>query len=739
MFLSGAASLIEWANMSAGLQAIVTYACIGAACLAVAAPHPDWLIRPVKTPASVKLDQARHIVTLSNGLISREILLAPNAATVSFECLSTREQFVRAVGPEATITVDGTQVAIGGLTGQPDQAFLLPQWYSQLKALPNSLQFTGYDVGKIETPFAWETARQSQGKWGGAGLPWPPKGVSLTLHFAGSTGVAAGLRADVRYEIYDGVPVLMKQLTVQNVTNKTVRLDAWTVERLALAENQSAVGDMREWRKPDMFIASDYSFAGDNAENANQVAHVVPDSSYTTQVNYNLTTPCLLECRPPIGPGVYLKPGEGVTSFRVYELPYDSTIRERRGLEERAFYRRFAPWSQENPIMLHLVASDEKSVKEAVDQCSAAGFEMLILSFGSGLNMEDVSPANIAKFKALADYAHSKGIAIGGYSLLASRSIDAADDVIDPKTGKPGGAVFGSSPCLGSKWGIGYLEHIKMFLKETGFDLLENDGSYPGDICASTTHPGHHDLEDSQWTQWKQITDFYEWCRGQGIYLNVPDWYFLAGSNKTGMGYRETNWSLPRDLQHLHNRENLYDGTWEKTPSMGWSFVPLTQYHGGGEAATIEPLKDHLDSYGQFLAENFGYGVQACWRGKRIYDSPQTLALVKKWVEWFKAHRAILQSDVIHLGRPDGRQPDAVLHCSPNLDERGLLMVFNPTEAEVSETITVPLYYSGLTDSCRVFDQFGKVRTLKLDADGNAQLRIKIPPKGHVWFVFKRS
>ena len=46
-----------------------------------------------------------------------------------------------------------------------------------------------------------------------------------------------------------------------------------------------------------------------------------------------------------------------------------------------------------------------------------------------------------------------------------------------------------------------------------------------------------------------QIVQFYRWCRARGVYLNVPDWYFLNGSHKTGMGYRETDWSLPRAEQ----------------------------------------------------------------------------------------------------------------------------------------------------------------------------------------------
>jgi hypothetical protein len=40
-------------------------------------------------------------------------------------------------------------------------------------------------------------------------------------------------------------------------------------------------------------------------------------------------------------------------------------------------------------------------------------------------------------------------------------------------------------------------------------------------------------------------------------------------------------------------------------------FVPLTEYHGGGAAATLEPLCEHLDAYGAHLAQNFGAGRMA--------------------------------------------------------------------------------------------------------------------------------
>ncbi len=168
------------------------------------------------------------------------------------------------------------------------------------------------------------------------------------------------------------------------------------------------------------------------------------------------------------------------------------------------------------------------------------------------------------------------------------------------------------------------------------------------------------------------MSDFYRWCRAEGIYLTVPDWYFLQGQSKTGMGYTEVDWSLPRQYQPLIERQDIYDGTWEKTPSMGWMHVPLMQYHGGGSAATVEPLSENLAHYEMRLADLLGAGVQAAWRGERLYDTGETRRVVRRWVYFYKENRAILESDIIHLRRPDGRDWDGILHVNPALKTRGL-------------------------------------------------------------------
>ena len=526
-----------------------------------------------------------------------------------------------------------------------------------------------------------------------------------------------------------------KWLVLSNGTPNTVTLDAFTGEMLATVEAESAVDtrDPKDWRLPAIEMMTDYSFRGMDFRTGNRTIEWVADPTYKSQVNYELKMPAMVISHPPIGPAQQIAPGATFETFRTYVLVYDSEDRERQGLAFRQALRRLAPWSTENPLMMHVRNADTKSFRTAVDQCVETGFEMIIYTFGSGLNMENLKPEYLEKIKADVDYAHGKGIEVGAYSLFSSRSINPENDVINPKTGKPGGAIFGNAPCLGSPWGIQYLATLKKFIEATGLDLLEHDGPYPGDICSSTNHPGHHGELDSQWTQWKQSADFYRWCREQGVYLNQPDFYFLTGGSKTGMGYREVNWSLPRERQIMLGRQNIYDATWTKTPTMGWMFVPLTEYQGGGAAATLEPLKDHLPDYEAHLINNLACGVQACYRGPRLYDTDATRDLVKKWVAWFKQHRAILESDVVHLRRPDGRDIDGMLHVNPALKEKAMAVLWNPLDQEVKRTVNLPLYYSGLQNKAHVRINDGKKATLKLSRDYSIELPVKIPARGFIW------
>lgn len=694
----------------------------------------DWLIHPATAKAQVLVHPDGKTIELNNGFLRRSFRLQPNLVCFDYYNLSSGQQFIRAIKPEAKVTINGKTYAVGGLYGQKEQAYLLPEWLEGFKAGANDFQYQSYTIGDLQPYLKWKAAT-----W--TGNPAQAKGKVLSLVFQHPSPALSGLKVTVHYALYDGLPLLSKWITIENENQgQQYKLDRVINEILATPEEESAVvGSPAQMKKPQgIYIETNYAF--NNAmryEISDQTTHWKTDSSYTSQVNYNYETPCVLEVYPDYAPGIELQVGENFQSIRTYELLMDSYDRERRGLMVRKMYRSIAPWTTQNPIFMHLVSKNDQEVKNAVDQCAETGYEGLILSFGSHCQMEDTSATNIQRWKTLSDYAHSKNILIGSYSLFSSRRISEEDDVINPRTGKTGGAFFGNAPCFGSKWGLAYLAKLKYFMSKTGFNIFENDGPYPGDRCASTTHPGHRGLDDSQWRQMELQKSLYHWCNENGIYVNAPDWYFLDGTHKIALGYREVNFSLPRAQQKILNRQNIFDGTWEKTPSMGWGFVPLTVYQGGGAEAVLEPLSEHLQDYEQLMVQYYGAGIQACYRGPRLYDTEQTKQTVIRIVKWYKQYRRILNADVVHLRRPDGRDWDGILHVDSNLPEKGLMMLYNPLKVPIKRSIQVPLYYTGLTETAAFREKGGKPVRLKLNRAYEATLQVEIPAESYNWYVIE--
>jgi hypothetical protein len=697
----------------------------------------DWLIDGSDFVAGFAAVSGQpDVYRLSNGLVQRTFLLRDAvAASIGLSNLRSGQQLVRAVRPEAVVTIDGQRFDVGGLTGQPNHAFLKPEWLARMKPSENALRWVGYTVGEPQPRFAWKRVRHAA-----PGSTWPPSGIRLTLEFRPPAGFEPedAFRVRVHYELYDGVPVFCKWISVENRGDRPLTIDHFAAEILAVVEQDSRVESRPGVPVPapdSIHVETDFAFGGFTSGNANRhIVHWRKDPEYLTQVNYKRETPCLLMVEPEYGPAQTVLPEASFVSCRSFQLLHDSTERERRSLAVRRMYRTIAPWVTENPLMHHLRVSAPVEVRRAIDDAASVGFEMVILSFGSGFDIEDDSDENLQKWKKIAEYGRQRGVEVGGYSLLSSRRIGDGNDIVSPPGQRP---THGHCPALTSPWGQAYYRKLYRFFEFTGFAMLEHDGPWPGDVDVTPRPPLQQGEADSRWVQAGIANGFYRWCRGRGIYVNAPDYYYLNGTNKCGMGYREVNWSLPRDMQVIHTRQNIYDGTWHKTPSMGWMFVPLSEYHGGGAAATIEPLDEHRDHYRRMLQSNLGLGVQACYRGPRLFDTQRTRQMVREQVDWFRQYRDILESDVVHGRRADGRDVDWMLHVNPDLPCKGMLLVYNPADRPVQRTLEVDLYYTGLADNAVVSERDERPQRMQLQRDYRIRLPVSVPPRGMNWFVIR--
>jgi hypothetical protein len=144
-----------------------------------AAAPTDWLLDPSPFPARVTVSPDGRQLELGNGLLRRVIRIQPNAATVALDLPTTGESLLRGVKPEAIVELDGRRFEIGGLKGQPNYAFLRPEWVADLRADPAAFQFTGFEIGKPQERLAWKRTRHHA-----PDVKWPPAGVTLRLDFA---------------------------------------------------------------------------------------------------------------------------------------------------------------------------------------------------------------------------------------------------------------------------------------------------------------------------------------------------------------------------------------------------------------------------------------------------------------------------------------------------------------------------------------------------------------------------
>ena len=136
----------------------------------------------------------------------------------------------------------------------------------------------------------------------------------------GSAGndIEAGFGKDditlsVHYELYNGIPVMAKWLSIKNNSGKDITINKFTSEIIAAVEYGSAV-ETREYnvaQTPTFHVETDYAFSSFNVDDANHHAvRWLPDPEYSTQVNYLRLTPCLLNVGPEMGPDKTISSGE---------------------------------------------------------------------------------------------------------------------------------------------------------------------------------------------------------------------------------------------------------------------------------------------------------------------------------------------------------------------------------------------------------------------------------------------
>lgn len=608
----------------------------------------DWVINSDFAP--VKIIEQDEKIIFENGLIRREIE-AGGCKTVSFFNLQKDIELIDSPCCDFALSVNGRAYDA------------------------DAFDFCGIAIVPCEerVPFKKSPTMTYGGEY-------PPPGKAAELYYKGRE---LSVDVTVRYEIYDGMPVIMKRLTVKNTAEADITVDNITADVLSVTENRDTV-----------FVDSDYDsttqFLG------------LELSKYAK--NYARWRYNFLEVAPLYRMNVKLKRGEELSSICAFELLFGADYYEQRLIEVKEMYRRIAPWCTDNVLFFHLISNSSRVIRKAADQCAEIGLEMIIQSFGSGVNMESGNERYLNRIKKAYDYGHKKGLRMGAYTLAYVKNYRPVRG--DEALNHDGSHIC---RCLACDWAEQYMKNVVRFIDRTGADAVEIDGPYGMLMCSGGKTHRHDDFTDSQYKQWKgSVVDWYRELKKRGIYINAPDWHFLNGINRCGVGYEEIAFSEKRAEQLITSRIYYYKGTFDKNPSQGWGFLPLNVYHGGGKDAMFFPTEQNAFEFDWAMAQITASGVWPTIRGRRVYDSQKGKEIFKKWVGIFKKYRHVLNGITVHFLPPriNPEKPDrttcidAIMNQLPYGDTRGFVMFFNQTDSEITEEITVPVYYTGLTGLC---------------------------------------
>ena len=111
--------------------------------------NKDWLIDNTNYIAQITTTDKQ--ILIENGLVRRSFMLNPNLACIDYTNLTTGQQLLRSIEPEAVVVIDNKTYAVGGLSGQKEKAYLNLDWEKNLYAKDADFYFTNYTISSIDS------------------------------------------------------------------------------------------------------------------------------------------------------------------------------------------------------------------------------------------------------------------------------------------------------------------------------------------------------------------------------------------------------------------------------------------------------------------------------------------------------------------------------------------------------------------------------------------------------------
>lgn len=119
----------------------------------------DWLLTPEKSKAGIYRSADGKSIVMANGMVARTFRIFPNLATTHLTNRMNGESMIRAVSGEGFLQINGKKWSVGGLSGQPERAYLREDWIEKMNTIPKSFLIEDFEIREVGETLPWARNR----------------------------------------------------------------------------------------------------------------------------------------------------------------------------------------------------------------------------------------------------------------------------------------------------------------------------------------------------------------------------------------------------------------------------------------------------------------------------------------------------------------------------------------------------------------------------------------------------
>ena len=578
----------------------------------------------------------------------------------------------------------------------------------------------------------------------------------LMVTFGGSMSLPSELQVKLIFDAPDEVPVLIKQIRIENDSDTSVRLDGLCVETFTPKCSHGEV----------LILETDY------VRDAMTIEGKSARSAYVENLEIYVDGMLNTEALPtrfayPHELDRWIAPGQRFNSLRVFEFVMPNTSQALKGMAFRKATRKLFPWTRERYLCMGTIPALEiGDYYKAIDTAAEAGFEYINMHHGwrnhskmmlspMFTNYNDYKlrpelfPNGWDDVKQLTDYAHAKGLKIGFYTISKETWRNGEEEgpcAHSDNNWEQTWSEDDHSPRWGNTldpatdWGMLYNRQMEDAITKGGFDTYHIDGPYYGDInhaSGTACRPGG----PNQLLAWERNIDFYGRMRALGIHGEAAaGWYaYPHGMSRiTQTGYHEGDFGeLTMPEQALAVRKGAYTFTTLFRPEQSTGFIPVAAWSPEEDAPDMLPMEEHIEELDCYYGTLYGYGFEGKPFTPYAFDGPKSKAIICKWLDFWKSHAEYFkQGYIVHLREPDGENIDAIAHIIEGDAPRALLVAYNPTDKDLKADISLdPFYTAGLPiEGWKARDVNGKEQLIS-----SGSVSVRVTANSTTWYHLEKS